>query len=73
MPIPKEFTDRIGVVDITLSKFEDQNELWAKRWDDVERVKITFTDATTFYLEPADFNSLSAANQLLVRNAPSGE
>lgn len=72
MPLPKEFTERIGVVDITLSKFEDQNELWAKRWDQTRRIKVVFADGVTTYLEPADFSSLSAAHQTLVRIAPSG-
>ena len=73
MPVPREFTDRIGTVEIDQSKFEDAHGFWAKQWEQVARVGIRFVDETIVYLTPAEFLSLSYANQQLVRNAPSGE
>lgn len=71
MALSREFTDRIGTVAIDQSKFEDQHGFWAKRWEQVVRVGVRFVDNEIFYLTPAEFESLSAANQELIRNAPS--
>lgn len=71
MALSQQFTDRIGVVAIEQSKFEDSQGFWAKRWEQVVRVGVRFVDGTIVYLAPDEFNALSHANQELIRNAPS--
>lgn len=71
MPVPKEFSDRIGDVAIRSSKFRTRIGDWAKRWEECEKVVVTFEDDVVVEIEPGDFVTLPSAQQTLVREAPS--
>lgn len=65
------FNQRIGSVPISLSIFEDRNELWAKDMAYCVRVRVEFEDGMTSFLTPDEFKALPADQQALVRHAPS--
>ena len=57
---------------ISLSIFEDEHEDWAKRWCQVVRVRVEFSDGRDpLYLTLAEYKSLPPALQALITRAPS--
>lgn len=65
-----EFRSRLAAGAITLSKFEDQNGLWAKDIMYVERVRVEFGDNVVF-LTKAEYQSLTAAEKRSIHHSPS--
>lgn len=69
--ITDNFKSRIGSVPIRVSIFADRHGYWAKDWPDVVSVEIEFEDNVAVSLTPAEYQSLPADQQLLIKNAPS--
>ncbi len=69
--ISQGFKDRIDVVDIEMSQFQDRNGLWAKDMQYCTNVYILFADGHAVNMTPEDFKTLPADQQALIRHARS--
>jgi hypothetical protein len=57
---------------ISLSKFENMHGEWAKRWGQVIRVRVEFSDGREpVLLTPTEYKALPAEIQYAITRAPS--
>lgn len=70
----KRFKEKVAAgTPIVLSVYEDQNGLWAKDREFVERVRVKFADMETTFMTMDEVNELTRAEQDLINHAPSSE
>jgi hypothetical protein len=73
MALPAGFLDRLNnpllIVDRTV--FQNAHGSWAKAWLEVVTIFVDFDDGYEYQIDPADFRTLTRAQQEKIRHAPS--
>lgn len=71
MTIASGFKERIGVVTLSLTKFVDQNGIWAKAPETAENLEYEFVDGHSGSMTYDEYKTLPTEQKTLIHHAPS--